>query len=187
MPGAGKATDIADLSDEDPGHDRPDAADGLDGLVAGVVFEHGPHLALDHGQFPLVELEEVPQRLDSQRVHPLEGHFVDQRLAAGTEHPAQLGEDAVLGHHRVDLPLGRGSKRGQLRSVTDQLSHLADLRWGDPTLREIVLAQPVGQSRGVAHVVLDSAAIPMQTQRMDQMHSGSLRLKQIGSPIPAIR
>jgi hypothetical protein len=163
MAGGGKAGDVADLGAEDGGHDRAYAGDRLDGVIAGVVFEHAAHLALDHGQFPVEQLEEVPQGFHPQGVHPFEGHLVDEHLAAGAEHVVQLGQVAVLGHHRVDLSLRRRPKHGQLGPVADDLSHFTHRRRGDPTLGQIVLAQPVRQRGRVADVVLDPPAVPVQT------------------------
>ena len=54
-------------------------------------------------------------------------------------------------------------------------------------LRQIVAPQPVGQLGGVLHIVFDPSGVPMQTERMHQMHPGTFRLQKIGGPIPAIR
>ena len=99
---------------------------------------------------------------------------------------SSVGQDPELGHHRVDLRLGRGAQRRQLGPVADQLPQLAHLRRGDPALGQIVPAQPVGQLGGVPHVVLDAPGVPVQPQRMHQMHPGAVRLQQIGRPIPAV-
>ena len=86
----------------------------------------------------------------------------------------------------MDLRLGRGAQRHQLGSVADQLSQFSHLRRGHPGLGQIVAAQPVGQLGGVLHVVFHPASVPVQTQRMDQMHPGALGLEQVGRPIPAV-
>ena len=95
-------------------------------------------------------------------------------------------QDPELGHHRVDLGLGRGPQRHQLGPVPDELSQLAHLGRGDPRLGQVIAAQPVGQLGGVLDVVLDPPAVPVQTERVDQMHPAPLGLEQIGRPVPAI-
>jgi hypothetical protein len=44
----------------------------------------------------------------------------------------------------------------------------------------------VGQLGRILHVVLDPAGVPVQPQRVDQMHPSALGLEQIGRPIPAV-
>ena len=86
----------------------------------------------------------------------------------------------------MHLRLGRGSKRGQLGPVAHQLPQLPHRRWSDPRLGNVVAAQPVRQLGGVLHIVFDPAGIPMQPQRVDQMHPGTFRGQEIGRPIPPI-
>ncbi len=95
-------------------------------------------------------------------------------------------QDPQLGHHRMDLRLGRGPQRGQLGPIPHELSQFANLRRGHPSLGKIIAAQPVGQLGGILDIVFHSTAVPVQPQRMHQMHPGSLRLEQIGRPIPSV-
>ena len=68
----------------------------------------------------------------------------------------------------------------------DELSKLADLRWGDPAFRQVVPAQAVGELGGVALVVFHPPRVPVQSERVDEMHSCAVGLEEIGRPVPAI-
>jgi hypothetical protein len=121
MPGGGEPMHVADLSDQDGGGDRPDAVQGLDGVVAGIVFEPAGDLPFDHSQLAVVDLQQVAQRLDPQPVGTREFHGVEQFLATRPEHLRHRRQDPQLGHHRMDLRLGRGAQRSQLGPITNQL------------------------------------------------------------------
>jgi hypothetical protein len=101
-----EAGDVADLGDEDGGHDRPDPFDGLDCLIAAVAGQAVGEFSLDHDQLRGVVVQQLEQRVDAQTVSAIEGHLVDQLAAAGPEHVIQGRQDPFFGHHRVDLRFG---------------------------------------------------------------------------------
>ncbi len=86
MAGGGETGYVSDLSHEDRRGDRPDTVDGLDRPVTVMVLELAVQLALDHGQLPVVDLEQVPQRLDPQPIRSGEVHLVESSLALHGEH-----------------------------------------------------------------------------------------------------
>ena len=150
MPGGGETVHVADLGHEDRRGDRPDPVYGLDGPVTGVVFE----LLVRSGARPW----RAPGR--RSRAGPATTRPAARKVRGSPSHRAALwphgpnmsgqgGQDPQLGHHRVDLRLGRGAQRGQLGPVADQLSQLAHLRRGDPRLGQVIAAQPVRQLGGV--------------------------------------
>jgi len=106
----GKSRRVPDFGDEDCRHDWADTFDRLDRFVALVSTKPLCKRLLDHDAFGAVELEKVPERVHPDGVRALEGHLVKQLLTSGAEHVIQGRQDAVLGHHRVDLGLGRGAK-----------------------------------------------------------------------------
>lgn len=67
--------------------------------------ERGADLAVGHGHLAVVELDQVAQRLDPDRVCPPEGHLVEQALAGDAEQIAHRDVHAVLGQHCVHLGL----------------------------------------------------------------------------------
>jgi hypothetical protein len=71
-----------------------------------MLSQPGRELGLDDGQLARIDVEQLAQRRHPQRTRPLEGHLIQQRLAAGPEHVIEGGQDPFLGHHRVDLGLG---------------------------------------------------------------------------------
>jgi hypothetical protein len=86
----------------------------------------------------------------------------------------------------MDLRLRRGTQRRELGPIADQLPQFPLLNWRDERLWEIPAAQPVRQLGRVTHVVLDPPGVPVQPQRVHQMHMGAVRLQQVRRPVPAI-
>jgi len=68
VPGAGEATDVADLGHEHCGQDGADPGDGLDGVEAGVGVEGGVDQALEHGDLTVDHLDQVAERFDPDGV-----------------------------------------------------------------------------------------------------------------------
>ena len=84
--------------------------------------------------------------------------------------------------------LARGAEPDQLVPVPGQLAQLADLRRGDPRLRQPAHPQQVGQVRGVALIVLDPAVGErLDPQRMRQVHLRPGLLEHVRGPVPAVR
>jgi hypothetical protein len=86
MPGGVETGYVSDLSDEDRRGDRPDTVDGLDRPVTVMVLELAVQMALDHGEFPVEDLDQVPQGLDSQPLRSREVHLMESFLALPGEH-----------------------------------------------------------------------------------------------------
>ena len=141
---------------------------------------------LEHDDLPVVDLDQVAQRLDPDRVALTERHGVELLAAGGAEHVHHPGQDTFFGHHRVDLGLEPGAQLHQLGPVADQLPQLTDRRRGDPRLRQTTQAQHVGQIGGVDHVVLDPPIPPVQRLRVGQMHRRAQLLQQVHHPVPAV-
>src|SRR5271166_7209481 len=68
--GALEAGDVADLGHEDGGQDLADAWELQEGPVAWVVLQLFVHIAVEHGDLTVVELQEVPEGLDPDRGRP---------------------------------------------------------------------------------------------------------------------
>jgi hypothetical protein len=95
--------------------------------------------------------------------------------------------DAELGQHAVDLVLAAGAQLHQLAAVPGDLAELADLRRGDPRLRQPAHPQQVGQVTGVQLVVLDPAVTEFpDAQRVRQVHLGAGRRQRVRRPVPAV-
>ncbi len=71
--------------------------------VAGVVLEAFGDAAVQPGDLPGVGLDQVPQRLEAQRVGHGQLERVELSGAAGAEHVAARRQHPVLAHHGVHL------------------------------------------------------------------------------------
>ena len=60
--------DVPDLSDQDRGHRGADPVDGLDRPIADMTAQPFSDLALEHRDLAVVELDQISQRLDTNRV-----------------------------------------------------------------------------------------------------------------------
>ena len=74
-----------------------------------------------------------------------------------------------FGEHALNLGLGSGPQRHQLRPTADDLPELTRRRRENPRLRDHVEPMHVHQGVGVTNVVLDAAEVPVQTERMGQV------------------
>ena len=70
------------------------------GTASGCTTVDAP---LEHDDPPVVDLDQVSQRLRPNGVALPERHGVELPLAGGAEHVHHPGEDTLFGHHRVDL------------------------------------------------------------------------------------
>src|SRR5271166_241548 len=146
--GALEAGDVADLAHEDGGQDLADAWELQEGPVAWVVLQLFVHIAVEHGDLTVVELQEVPEGLDPDRVGHREIQAVQLGIPARAPHLAHHRQDPVLGHDPVDLGLGTGAVPDQGEPVADQLSELPRLGRGDPTLGQTAQAEHGGAVLG---------------------------------------
>jgi hypothetical protein len=144
MAGGGEAVHVADLGHEDGRRGATHAVDGLDGPVADVVSQPPVDLGLEHGDLPVVDLDQVPQRLHPDLEAPVQGGVVEEALALGTEEVIELGQHSLFGQHGVHLGLEPRSQRHQLGPVAHELPRLPQLRWGDPRLGQVVAAEAMG-------------------------------------------
>jgi hypothetical protein len=71
-----KRPHVTDLGHADRHHGGAYPVDGLDRPVAGVVAQPPIDLGLEHGDLPVVELDQIAQRLHPDRVALIEGNLV---------------------------------------------------------------------------------------------------------------
>ena len=182
----GEPGDIADLGHEDGGEDGPDTRDRLDGVVAEVTGEPRCGLLLAGGDLGVDQLDELTQALDAEPVGRGEGHGVQQVLAGEPEQVAHRHADALLGQDGVDLGLQSRTEVDELGPGPDELTHLAQLRWGDPRLGQAPHAQQVDEVGRVAFVVLQTPVAPVVPQRMGQVHGRAALFEHVGCPVVSV-
>ncbi len=168
------------------GH-RPDPGQLLDCAVGVVPGQQlGGHL-LQHGDLAGQPAGQLPQRGDLPGIRLGQRQLIQPPRSPGTEDVRAGHLDAELGQHPVDLVLTAGAQLHQLAAVPGDLAELADLRRGDPRLRQPAHPQQVGQVTGVQLVVLDPAvAEGLHPQRVRQVHLGAGRRQRIRRPVPAV-
>ena len=168
------------------GH-RPDPGQLLDRAVPVVPGQQvGGHL-LQHGDLAGQPADQLPQRGHLPGVRLGQGQLIQPLRSPGAEDVRAGHLDAELGQHAVDLVLAAGADVHQLAAVPGDLPQLADLRRGDPRLRQPAHPQQVGQVAGIALVVLDPAAGEgLDSQRVCQVHLGTSRRQRIRRPVPAV-
>ena len=66
---------VTDLGDQDRGHGRADPVDRLDRPIAAMAAQPAADLRLEHRDLTVVELDQVTQRLDPDRVRITELHL----------------------------------------------------------------------------------------------------------------
>ena len=140
----------------------PGAVDGLDGPVPGVLPQPPGDIALEHGQLPVEDLDQIAQGLDLGVVAVVEVESVEVGRAGQAPQVLDRWMQPVLGQHRLDLGLEPGAQGNELGPVAHQLPQLAHRRWGDPGFGQLVEAHPVQQLLAIPVVVLHPAVAPVQ-------------------------
>ena len=131
-----EAADVADLGHEDGGDDLAHPGQGHEGPIFGMTLELGVDAPVELGDGAGIDLEQVAQRVESQRVGLGELETVELGLTARTPQLADDRQNPVLGHDPVDLGLGTGPVRDERVARAHELAQLADLGRGDPGLGE---------------------------------------------------
>jgi hypothetical protein len=109
--------------------------------VAGVVAQPPVDLRFERGDLPVVELDEVAQRLHPDRVALIERCLVQEPLPFGAEDVIQPGQHTLFRQHGMHLGIEPGAQGDELGSEAHQLSQLAHRGRGDPRLGPEVLVQ----------------------------------------------
>jgi hypothetical protein len=85
----------------------------------------------------------------------------------------------------LDLGFEARAEHDQLGPITHQLTEFPDLRWGDPRFWDDVEAEHVEPRVGVAHVVLHPPVVPVQSERVRQVHLRPHLGENVCRPVPA--
>jgi len=127
---------------------------------------------------PVEQFEHPAQRDHPPAIHLVEASacLLDQPDAANAEQVAPRHGDAGTGEMPWTLALEVGADADELGRVADQAAQLADLRRGDPRLRQPIHPRQVGEVGGVAHGVLH----PRVLERLDPERAAA-RLEPTGS------
>ena len=140
-----------------------------------------------HGDLAGQPADQLPQRGHLPGIRLGQRQLIQPLRSPGAEDVRAGHLDAELGQHAVDLVLAAGADMHQLAAVPGDLPQLADLRRGDPRLRQPAHPQQVSQVPGVELVVLDPAvAEGLHTQRVRQVHLGASVRQRVRRPVPAV-
>jgi len=97
--------DVTDLGDEHGGEDGTDTAQRLDRLVAGMPLQPAVDAGVALTDLPVIQLDQVAQRLDPIDVNVAQLQFVQPPLAATTPDRVDLGDHPFLAEGLMDLLL----------------------------------------------------------------------------------
>jgi hypothetical protein len=94
-PGRVKAGHIADLGHEHGSKGGPDAVDGQDGVVGGVIAQHEVDVPVQEEDLAVVDLDEVSEDGDAVAVGGGEHEGVELSALAPAPHVVAAGQDRI--------------------------------------------------------------------------------------------
>jgi hypothetical protein len=157
-------------------------------LEAGMVRElPGGHLG-EEVDLDVERVEQPPRGRDPGPRRRRHHHPLEEFVALESEQVAHRHGDALVGQHRVDLAAQTRAQVDQFGSMTNQITQLPRLRWGNPRLGQAVHPQQISKIESVSLVVLDPPiGETLHSQRVRQMHAGTQLGERVRGPIPPVR